>query len=140
MTAFRISRHVPRLSRVLAPVAVALTGLTLAACGGGGSKGTTSTPSTLPGAGSNAGTAVEMVPAGASWKFVPDSVTVATGGAVTWTNKSDVAHNVVFTDASVKSSDLFDKGKSFTTTFTHAGAYPYICSIHPDMKGTVVAK
>jgi plastocyanin len=140
MTAFRISRRAAYLFRVLPLVAVVLTGLALAACGGGGSKGTPSTPSTLPGAGTNAGTVVEMVPAGASWKFVPDSVTVATGGAVTWTNKSDVAHNVVFTDASVKSSDLFDKGKSFTTTFAHAGAYPYICSIHPDMKATVVVQ
>jgi plastocyanin len=119
---------------------VTLATLVLAACGGGGGKGTTSTPSTLPGAGGNAGTLVDIVPAGASWKFVPDSVTVATGGAVTWINKSDVAHNVVFTDASVKSSDLFDKGKSFTTAFSKAGAYPYICSIHPDMKGTVAVQ
>ena len=136
MTAFRIPRRASHFSIVLS----VLAGLLLVACGGGGSKGTTSTPTTLPGAGANAGTMVEIVPAGASWKFVPDAVTVATGGAVAWTNKSDVAHNVVFTDASVKSSDLFDKGKSFTTTFPNAGAYPYICSIHPDMKGTVVAK
>lgn len=140
MTAFRIPRRAACDSSVLAIVAVAVAGLLLAACGGGGSKGTTSTPSTLPAAGTNAGTPIEMVAAGASWNFVPDSVTVATRGAATWTNKSDVAHNVVFTDASVKSSDLFDKGKSFTTTFSHAGAYPYICSIHPDMKGTVVVK
>jgi len=140
MTAFRISRRAACLFRLLAIVAVALAGLLLAACGGGGGKATTSTPSTVPGAGTNAGTVVQIVPAGASWKFVPDSVTVATGGAVTWTNTSDVAHNVVFTDASVKSSDLFDKGKSFTTTFPKAGAYPYICSIHPDMKATVVVQ
>ena len=140
MTAFGISRRAASLFRVLAVVAMALAGLLLAACGGGGNKGTTSTPSTVPGAGTNAGTVVQIVPAGASWKFVPDSVTVATGGAVTWTNTSDVAHNVVFTDASVKSSDLFDKGKSFTTAFPKAGAYPYICSIHPDMKATVVVQ
>src|SRR2546426_8733092 len=101
MTAFRISRRAACLFRVLAVVAMALAGLLLAACGGG-NKGPTSTPSTVPGAGTNAGTVVQIVPAGASWKFVPDSVTVATGGAVTWTNTSDVAHNVVFTDASVK--------------------------------------
>ena len=69
-----------------------------------------------------------------------EPIGTATGGAVTWTNKSDVAHNVVFTDASVKSSDLFDKGKSSTTAFPKAGAYPYICSIHPDMKATVVVR
>src|SRR5260370_26809567 len=127
MAGFRIPRRASYFSIVLA----VLAGLLLVACGGGGSKGTTSTPTTLPGAGANAGTMVEIVPAGASWKFVPDAVTVATGGAVTWTNRSDVAHNVVFTDASVKSSDLFDKGKSFTTTFPNAGAFSYICSIHP---------
>jgi plastocyanin len=141
MTAFRILRRADRHSPVSWSAAVLVAALLLAACGGSSStKSTTSTPSTLPGAGSKAGPTVEIVPAGASWKFVPESLTVATDGVVTWINKSDVAHNVVFTDASVKSSDLFDKGKSFTTTFAKAGAYPYICSIHPDMKGTVVVQ
>jgi plastocyanin len=136
MTAF----HIPRRAARFPIVAALLASLLLAACGGGGSKGATTTPTTLPGAGTKAGPIVEMVPAGASWKFVPDSATVGTGGSVTWINKSDVPHNVVFTDASVKSSDLFDKGKSFTTTFPNVGTYPYICSIHPDMKGTVVVQ
>ena len=119
-------------------LAVLIISLLGAACGGGGKKSSSATPSTLPGAGGKAGTAVTIVPAGTTWKFKPQSVTVAPGASLTWTNTSDVPHNVVFSDASVKSSDLFDKGKSFTTSFDHPGSYPYICSVHPDMKATVV--
>ena len=140
MTAFRILRRVARVRAVSTVAALLVAALFLAACGGGGTKKSTSTPSTVPGAGSAAGPKVDIVPAGSSWKFTPESVTVPAGSSVTWTNDSDVAHNVVFTDASVKSSELFDKGKSFTTTVPRAGSYPYICSIHPDMKGTVVAQ
>ena len=140
MTAFRIPTRIARRSLLSSAAVVVFAGLLLAACGGGGSKSTQSTPSTVPGAGSSAGPIVEIVSSGTSWKFVADSITVTAGGAATWINKSDVAHNVVFTDASVKSSDLFEKGKSFSTTFPRAGAYPYICSVHPDMKGTVVVQ
>ncbi len=127
----------PRAPRsvVLAVVVLSLLG---AACGGGSKKSSGSTPSTLPGAGGGAATAVTIVPAGTTWKFQPQSATVAPGSAVTWINTTDVPHNVVFTDASVKSSDLFEKGKPFTTTLAHPGSYPYICSVHPDMRGTVV--
>src|SRR5205807_3345311 len=119
-------------------LAVLVISLFVAACGGGSKKSSGSTPSTLPGVGGGAAKAVTIVPAGTTWKFQPQSVTVAPGASLTWTNDTDVPHNVVFTDASVKSSDLFDKGKSFTTSIDHPGSYPYICSVHPDMKATVV--
>ena len=123
---------------LLAPLAV-LFAVALTACGGGDDK-PSATPTTLPGAGSAAGTHVDIVAAGASWKFDPGSTATSTGGSVTWTNSTDVPHNVVFADPSVTSSELFNKGKSFTTAFPKAGTFTYICSVHPDMKGTVVAQ
>jgi plastocyanin len=132
----------------LAVVAALLAAALLSGCGGGGKKTPTTTPSTLPGAGtgftgttSAPGTfAVQIVTSGSTWKFQPPSVTVAAGTAVTWTNDTDVSHNVIFSDASVKSSDLFAKGESFKTTLDKPGTFAYICGIHPDMKGSITVQ
>ena len=125
----------PRARR-LALVTCLLGAFVLAGCGGGDEESST-TPTTVAAGGA---TVVDIVSSGSTWKFRPDSVTVSTGTSVTWTNSTDVPHNVVFTDAAVRSSDLFNKGKSFTTTAGQAGTFPYICSVHPDMKGTLVVQ
>jgi len=119
-------------------LAVLIFSLVTAACGGGGKKTSSSTPSTLPGAGAAAGSTVTIFPAGTTWKFQPETISVKAGSPITWINTTDVPHNIVFSNAAVKSSDLFDKGKSFTTSLAQPGSYAYICSVHPDMKGTVV--
>jgi plastocyanin len=116
-----------------------LTVVLVAGCGGGDNK-TSPTPSTVPGAGAAAGTVVDIVTSGASWRFDPATETTTVGGSVTWTNSTDVPHNVVFADPAVTSSELFAKGKSFTTAFSKAGTFTYVCSVHPDMKGTIVAQ
>jgi plastocyanin len=64
---------------------------------------------------------------------------VAAGTTVTWINEDDDAHKVVSTDEVFKSKVL-DTGEKFSYTFTKAGTYPYFCSIHPKMSGTVVVK
>jgi plastocyanin len=35
-------------------------------------------------------------------------------------------------------SPVLRKGETFSHAFQMAGTYPYICSIHPYMRGTVV--
>jgi plastocyanin len=69
--------------------------------------------------------------------FSPSDVTVAVGGTVTWTNNDSVAHTAT--------GDSFDSGslapgKSFSQTFTAAGTFPFHCSIHSGMTGTVTVK
>jgi plastocyanin len=71
--------------------------------------------------------------------FGPQTVTVPIGTTVTWTNHDDIPHTVVSTEGAFKSK-VRDTDEKFSYTFTKAGTYPYYCSVHPKMTGTVVVK
>jgi plastocyanin len=116
--------------------------LAFAACGGGG-PATTTGPVGSP-AGATAATAVACTGSGGqavsiqNFAFNPASVTVAAGGTVTWTNNDSTAHTVTF-DSGPNCQQL-SGSETKTATFSVAGSYPYHCSIHPTMKGTVVVQ
>ncbi len=74
-----------------------------------------------------------------NYAFMAMSVTVATGGSVTWKNLDGEPHTVVSTDGLFRSAGL-DQGDSFTFRFTKPGVYKYICSIHPQMKASVIVR
>jgi hypothetical protein len=69
--------------------------------------------------------------------FGPKSITIHVGDTVTWTNAGPTVHTATATDHSFDTGVL-KKGASGSHTFTQAGTFAYICSIHPFMKGTVV--
>ena len=69
-------------------------------------------------------------------KFVPERVEVAPGDTVTWTNKDFLPHSVTAARAKIESGDLAP-GKSFRRKFGKKGEVPYICRLHPVMKGVV---
>jgi amicyanin len=71
--------------------------------------------------------------------FSPQELTVAAGTTVTWTNRDDIPHTVVSTEKVFKSKVL-DTDDKFSYTFSKPGTYPYFCSVHPHMTGTVVVK
>ena len=88
--------------------------------------------------------------------FIPATITVNAGDKVTWTNSSQVFHNVV-DDASKAVSPLdvsfpsggrpFDSGlmqpgQSFSRVFAVPGVYHYVCTLHEGngMKGVVIVK
>lgn len=71
--------------------------------------------------------------------YDPATVTVKVGDTVMWVNQDSPQHDVVADNGEFK-SDLFDKGATFSFTFTKAGTYPYHCSIHPGMVGTVIVQ
>ena len=121
-----------RTRLTLVPLAAAIL-----ACGG-------SSDSTGPGPGGGGGgggstpvatTSVSM----ASSAFNPKAIRVSPGAVVTWTN-TDVGtnHNVTFTAAasSIKTSD-FSSGTASLTMPTVAGTYPYSCTLHSGMTGSV---
>ena len=74
-----------------------------------------------------------------NFSFGPQTVTVPVGATVTWTNRDDIPHTVVSTDGVFKSK-VRDTDEKFSYTFAKAGTYPYFCSIHPKMTGTVVVQ
>src|SRR5579862_1908083 len=71
--------------------------------------------------------------------FGPQTLTVPVGTTVTWTNSDDIPHTSVSTDGVFKSKVL-DTDEKFSYTFTKAGTYPYYCTIHPKMTGTIVVQ
>jgi hypothetical protein len=68
--------------------------------------------------------------------FSPASVSIAVGDTVTWTNNGQAPHNATADDGSFKTPTL-NHGQSASHTFTQAGTFSYICTIHPQMKGTI---
>jgi plastocyanin len=72
-----------------------------------------------------------------NFSFRPQTVTVAVGTTVTWTNRDDIPHTVV-SDNAVFKSKARDTDEKFSYTFDKAGTYPYHCSLHPKMTGQVV--
>lgn len=72
----------------------------------------------------------------ANRSFVPAQVTVVAGDTVTWTNADLVVHDVRAVDGSFASSVL-ERFAAFTAAFPQGGARPYLCSIHPFMRGEV---
>ena len=74
-----------------------------------------------------------------NFNFAPGTFTVAVGTTVTWINHDDIPHTAVSTDGVFKSK-VMDTDEKFSYTFTKAGTYPYFCSVHPKMTGTVVVQ
>lgn len=72
------------------------------------------------------------------FKFGPQTITVAVGTTVTWTNVDEEPHTV--TAAGVFTSRGLDNAETFSYRFTRAGQYTYFCALHPRMTGTVVVK
>lgn len=89
------------------------------------------------GVGNEASASVLIMKDSAVGHYHPGEVSVEAGGAVTWTNKSGVVHNVVFEAPSVQSSGLIKDGGVFSTEFANRGTYPYLCTLHPTMRGVV---
>jgi plastocyanin len=68
--------------------------------------------------------------------FSPATVSIAVGDTVTWRNNGQEPHNATADDGSFKTADL-NGGQSGSHTFNAAGSFSYICTIHPNMHGTV---
>ncbi|MDP3941180.1 MAG: cupredoxin family copper-binding protein [bacterium] len=71
--------------------------------------------------------------------YSPSTITVKVGDSVTWTNRDSVGHSATADDGSFDTGVL-SQGQTGSVTFTKAGTYTYFCSVHPNMKGTVIVQ
>jgi plastocyanin len=74
-----------------------------------------------------------------SFMFSPMTLTVAAGTTVTWSNSDDEPHTVV-SETGLFRSPAMDTNESFSFRFDQPGSYRFICSIHPQMTGTVIVQ
>jgi uncharacterized protein (TIGR03118 family) len=75
----------------------------------------------------------------ANFAFAPQTVSVAVGAQIQWTNQDGTAHTVTADDGHF-GSDTLDHNQAFSQTFNATGMYSYHCAIHPFMKGKVVVQ
>jgi plastocyanin len=70
------------------------------------------------------------------FSYRPDPVTIEEGGKVIWKNRDSAPHTATAADGSFDTGTI-EEDKIKSETFKQAGAYEYVCSIHPQMHGTV---
>ncbi|WP_346139580.1 cupredoxin family copper-binding protein [Streptomyces coeruleofuscus] len=75
------------------------------------------------------------------YAFSPASLSVPAGSTVTWTNQDTAPHDVKTTSGPVSiHSPMLDKGQSWSFTFTTAGSYGYVCTVHPNMTAGITVR
>lgn len=123
--------------------------LIIGACAGATSPPSENPATSAPGPSSTASSsAVEVTigtDTGAELKFDPSSLTVAAGAKVrvTFENRATVPHNLTFKDPiNLATSTVVAPGTSGTVEFTapSAGDYPFVCTLHPGMGGTLTVQ
>ena len=143
----------PVLCAVLGSIALGVAG-----CGGGGdSTGSTESTAATTEAGEDSTATTEAgddsttsgnaaAPSGDAvrsaeveiedFAYRPDPVTIEEGGKVIWKNRDSAPHTATAEDGSFDTGTI-EEGKIKSETFKQAGTYTYVCSIHPQMHGTV---
>jgi plastocyanin len=126
-------------------IATLATAVALAACSGGTTTPTTAAnpPASEAPAATTGGTSVCADSTGTTtveatvgdFQWAP--VTAKVGDVITWTNSDSAPHKVGLDDGSCTMSGNIPGGGKASLTFSVAGTYPFHCTIHPNMKGTI---
>lgn len=76
--------------------------------------------------------------------FEPQTVTISVGDEVKWTNLGDAPHTSTSGEPGapdgIWDSGVLNTGDTFSRQFMNAGSFPYYCTIHPTMEGTVIVE
>lgn len=78
-----------------------------------------------------------VVGRGAAWS--PKTLEVRRGEVVEWKNADVVPHNVRSAPPRFASKTL-EPGQSFRWKASARGTFPYRCTLHPEMTGTIVVR
>jgi plastocyanin len=72
-----------------------------------------------------------------NFAFNPGTVNISPGDVVIWKNTSGTSHTST-SDTGKWNSGTILGGASYKHKFRKAGSFPYHCSFHPQMTGTVI--
>ena len=104
----------------------------------GGSGGTTGA-----GDGANGGATAGGAPRAiatvtiADEAFDPGTTTITVGGTVTFENLDGDEHTATSAGTGGIDSGVLGTGATYKKTFADAGSFPFLCIIHPEMRGTI---
>jgi len=68
--------------------------------------------------------------------FTPSSITVKAGDSIVWANKDPFPHTVTSKAGGFDSLPL-QPDRSWTLTPSTPGEFTYVCTLHPNMTGTI---
>ncbi|MFT6531462.1 MAG: plastocyanin [Limimaricola cinnabarinus] len=68
--------------------------------------------------------------------FLPAALTIAAGDMVIFTN-ADLAPHTATSETGLFDSGRLGRGQSVRMSFATPGTYPYLCTLHPKMRGTI---
>ena len=72
-----------------------------------------------------------------NFAFNPATIRIKPGTTVTWTNRDDIPHVVLFSVLKLRSK-VMDTDQTFSQLFDAPGSFDYFCALHPHMKGKVI--
>jgi plastocyanin len=121
-----------RERRAIGLGAVVVAAVVLAGCGH--AAGGAPVPSSTAGLPATDGPTVDVELQ--DYRFAPAAVEVAVGTAVRWTNRGAAPHSATAEDDAFDTGQL-ETGESAIETFATPGTFAYLCTLHPDMRGTV---
>jgi plastocyanin len=86
------------------------------------------------------GRVVSIIGNSGSNSYNPNPIEIEVGDTVTWINNDSSPHTVTTSSSSNSNfdSDVLRSGETFSFKFDREGEYPYFCTLHPSMVGTVV--
>jgi plastocyanin len=134
------SQHCRRTAPLLLAAAAVL--LLASACGGGGDNSPSITTSPTPSSPASASASPGAVRITMKdFTFSPATLTVKAGEKVTVVNEDSAAHTVTATEGGAFDTGNIPGGKSGTFTApSEVGSYPFVCTLHPNMTGTLTVR
>lgn len=72
--------------------------------------------------------------------YKPNPIEIKVGDTVTWINNDSSLHTATSTSSNDSNLDskVLRRGETFSFTFDKEGQFPYFCTLHPNMVGSVV--
>lgn len=128
---------------------LAVLTLGVAGCGGGDKKDSSAPAEPAPSNSAPAATSSHSASEGKAvssakvpivdFKYKPETITVAKGAKVTFTNEDAAPHTATADNGSFETGTL-KKGQSKAITLDKAGSFAYYCQFHRFMTGKIIVK